>query len=133
MDRYVIVDSIPGTTNKYSIYIDIMKLPFPTGTTGSYAILPARLLGLSYPDYLRFCRDELGALVIGKKMKYPVVYFPMSNELLALQKLLEKRIKYLMSEQNDPYEYTAHFDKTITRTPLEGLTDVDNGSNTDEV
>lgn len=34
--------------------------------TSSYNIIPARLLGFSYPDYLRFCQAN-GAILRGKK------------------------------------------------------------------
>ena len=72
--RYFYLEESPYHPGKYGIYIDFDNLP-PMKTTGSYNLLPARLLGLSYAEYLRFCRDELGAEITGKKNMYPVAYF----------------------------------------------------------
>ena len=42
---------------------------------GSYAVMPSRFFGLSYANYLRLCRDEGGAEIVGKNEKYPIAYF----------------------------------------------------------
>ena len=57
-------------------------------TKGSFGILPARLMGLSYPDYLRFCRDELNATVVGKNQLYIDPIFLKSKEFFQFLKIL---------------------------------------------
>ena len=41
-------------------------------TEGSFNVICARLMGLTYPEYLRMCRDCFGAEIIGKGSMYPV-------------------------------------------------------------
>lgn len=45
---------------------------------GSWAVLPARLLGLSWPDYLRYCIQN-GATVKGKEHIYPIISWKEKN------------------------------------------------------
>lgn len=78
-----------------------------TGTSGSYGILAARLLGLNYADYLRLCRDEFGAKIVGKQSMYPVAYFKKSTETEALLKLLNARMRYVMWNREHP-NYEEH-------------------------
>lgn len=71
-------------------------------TTGSYNIVCARLVGLSYADYLRMCRDCFGAEIIGKNSIYPVAYFQRSKELSALVDLLNARANMVLWEREHP-------------------------------
>ena len=68
-------------------------------TTGSFTVLPARLLGLSFADYLRMCRDIMGAEVIGKGTKYPVVYFTKNATTRQFIKLLNGRAAVALFER----------------------------------
>lgn len=45
---------------------------------GSWAVLPARLFGLSWADYLRYCR-QCGADVRGKTHQYPIIAWNEKN------------------------------------------------------
>ena len=106
MTKYFILDESPVYKNKYIIRInEFDKLKFPHGTRGSYNILEARLLGLSYADYLRYARDRLGAELVGKNTKYPIAYFNNTEEVYQLVKLLNKRMEYILLEQEYPYDY----------------------------
>jgi hypothetical protein len=51
---------------------------------GSWAVLPARLFGLSFPDYLRYCIMH-GANVWGKNHYYPIVVWEQKNEGFLLE------------------------------------------------
>ena len=62
---------------KYRIYYDGK---FTIKDSGSYNVLGARILGLSYGDYLRFLVQN-GATVIGKKSKYTSFFFKSLNAL----------------------------------------------------
>lgn len=52
----------------------------------TFALIPSRILGISYPDYLRFA-SSLGGVVIGKT-GYPVVYFDKKEDAEKLQKIV---------------------------------------------
>jgi hypothetical protein len=73
--KYFYLEESPYYPGKYRVAINFDTL-LGIRTAGSYNLLPARLLCLSYAEYLRFCRDELGAEITGKKCMYPVAYFP---------------------------------------------------------
>lgn len=69
---------------------------------GSYNIICARLMGLSYAQYLRFCRDCLGAEITGKGHLYPVAHFPRGAVLYQFVKLLNNRANLILWERNNP-------------------------------
>lgn len=75
-------------SNKYFITIgdDIRK--YFRGVR-FYTIAPARVLGLSYDDYLRFARDEYNGVIVGK-VGQPIVYFENKQDIKKLQTLLNK-------------------------------------------
>lgn len=57
---------------------------------GSYNVMGARVLGLEYPDYLRFCRDEHNAILQGKQgYSYPL--FKVEKDAQNLIKVLNKQ------------------------------------------
>ena len=72
--RYFNYEETPYRPGKWLIKVVHKNLPF-NSTLGSYNVLAARLLKLSYPNYLRYCRDNYGAEIIGKNCMYPVAYF----------------------------------------------------------
>jgi hypothetical protein len=66
---YIYVDQSPDT--KYQLYNYFDQIPYYNlKSGGSYHVSYARLLGISYPNYLRLCRDEFGATLIGKDWLY---------------------------------------------------------------
>lgn len=117
MEKYFYLDTSPVYANKYIIRVNTDKMPFPKGTSGSYNVLAARLLNLSYAEYLRYARDRLGAELVGKKTKYVVAYFDRNEETLALIKLLNSRMEYIMNERKFPYDYIKE-DGSIKRVPF---------------
>lgn len=56
--------------------------------SGSWNVLPARILGISYADYLRYARDKYNGTLYGKNHKYPIVKFKNENDCKALCKEL---------------------------------------------
>lgn len=66
---------------------------------GSVAIICARLMNLSYANYLRMCRDLLDAEIIGKGHKYPAVYFKNKTLVLKFVKLLDKRMEVVKANE----------------------------------
>lgn len=67
-------------------------------TSGSYNVICARLMNLSYAQFLRFCRDVLDAEIYGKKNLYPVAYFSDKKMAEQLCKLLNARANMVLWE-----------------------------------
>jgi len=106
MRKVFYLDESPHNPGKYMIRVNIDLIPFTT-TIGSLNLLPARLLNLSYAQYLRFCRDIVGAEIHGKNCLYPVAYFyrdPLSDQLV---KLLNARTELVLWEDEHP-DYHEH-------------------------
>lgn len=113
--EYFKLEESPYRPGKYTISIDFDKLP-PMNTSGSYNILFARLMGLSYAQYLRFCRDIVGAELTGKGHVYPVAYFSKTMNTVAFVRLLNSRMNLIMWEREHPdwrehQEYLAQKEK----------------------
>lgn len=119
MKKYFYLDDTPICKDKYVIRMNHELFPFPTGITGSYNVLIARLLNLSYADYLRYARDRLGAELIGKGEKYVMAYYNNTETVKQFIKLLNKRMEYVISERNDPFEYWEEENGEIVRIPFE--------------
>lgn len=100
-ETYFKLEPSPYYEGKYIIAIDFTKLP-PMKTTGSYNLLFSSLLCLEYAEYLRFCRDIVGAEIIGKGDKYPVAYFKKDLKSTAFVRNLNVRMNLVMWEHNHP-------------------------------
>lgn len=91
----------PYYPGKCLIKADFDKF-YLTYTEGSYNIICARLMNMSYANYLRFCRDVLGATIIGKGTKYPVALFKKGENLFTFLKLLNARANLVIFERENP-------------------------------
>lgn len=69
---------------------------------GSCNVICARLMNLTYAQYLRFCRDVLGAEIYGKNSMYPVAYFRRGGVLQQFVKLLNNRANLVLWEREHP-------------------------------
>ena len=118
MEKYFYLDTSPLYTNKYVIRMNHDKFLFPNGTKGSYDVFIARLLNLTYVDYLRYVRDRIGAELVGKKSKYISTYYDLNETTKAFVALLNKRMEYIMNEQKFPYTYKEE-DGNVERIPFE--------------
>lgn len=76
-------------------------------TVGSYNIIQARLFNISYADYLRLCRDDFGATLIGKNTYYPVPYFKNKLAAEAICKTLNSRANFVLWNREHP-DYEEH-------------------------
>ena len=86
---------------KYMIRADLDKFHL-LSTEGSYNIIGARLMGLTYANYLRMCRDEFGAEIIGKGSLYPHPVFKLSQGLQDLIDQLNARANLVLWEREHP-------------------------------
>jgi len=84
--------------NKYIIKPVFENLPLES-TEGSFGVLAARVMGLSYAQYLRMCRDICGAEIIGKKSYYPVAFFKKDKLLFMLVKVLNARMNSILFDE----------------------------------
>lgn len=113
--EYFRLEESPYLPGKYTIKINFDKMPEMI-TKGSFNILFARLLNLSYAQYLRFCRDVIGAEIIGKQQMYPVAYFNKTLDTLAFVRMLNMRMGLVIWEREHPdwrehQEYLAQKEK----------------------
>lgn len=106
MRKVFYMDESARNPGEYMIRVNVDLLPFTT-TIGSLNVLPARLLNLTYAQYLRFCRDILGAKVRGKNCGYPVAYFKRDEILNQFVKLLNARTEFVIWEDEHP-NYQEH-------------------------
>ena len=78
---------------KYLVKPNLSLTEFNTSKiTGSWGVFCARVMGLSYANYLRMCRDMYGAEIVGKNIKYPSAFLSETNAK-KLMKVLESRWK----------------------------------------
>ena len=104
--------SYPG---KYIVRADLDKFHLEY-TEGSYNVIGARLMGLTYAQYLRMCRDCFGAEIIGKGSNYPVVYFKLSKELNDLIEQLNARANLVLWEREHP-DFEEHIQVVKEKSP----------------
>lgn len=104
-EKYYYLEQSPSYKDKYIISLNHEKFLFPNGTYGSYGVFAARIMNLSYAQFLRYCRDMLGADLVGKNHKYVVPYFDDTKEVQQFVKLLNARMAYIMNEHEFPYSY----------------------------
>jgi hypothetical protein len=96
--KYFYLEESPYHPGKYRVAINFDTLP-GIRTIGSYNLLPARLLGLSYADYLRYCRDVYKAEIIGKNNMYPVAYFKDNMAVGDLIRSLNNRMEQIIQKR----------------------------------
>lgn len=90
MKKFFYVDETPYHEGKY--IISIVHESFNLHNfKGSCNCIPAKLMMLSYANYLRYCRDYFGAELIGKNQKYPIALFPDKKKAEELVKELNRR------------------------------------------
>lgn len=117
--------SHPG---KYIIRADHEKFHL-NSTEGSFAIIGARLAGLTYAQFLRMCRDEYGAEIMGKGSMYPIAYFELSNKLMELIDYLNALANLVLWEREHPdfEEHAAYVKEKNPRFYAEVTGNVYNG------
>lgn len=91
MKKFQLVES-PYNQGKYIIKANPEALGIECIGKGSYNVLPARVCNLSFPQYLKMCRDVYGAEIIGKEQLYPTAYFNNDSKSKKLVDLLNSLI-----------------------------------------
>lgn len=103
------VDDTPTMPNYYVIRVNYEAFHYGP-TVGSYNLIMARVMGISYADYLRLCRDEFGATIIGKNCYYPVAYFYKRGLVDKLCEELNARANLILFEYDHP-DYPEHYNE----------------------
>ena len=118
-DKYYKFEEANG--NKFLLKCNPEAIPaFEGRIHGAPTVLAARLLGLSFPQYLRYCRDVIGAEVIGRNKLYPIIYFEKNPAAMQLVKLLNSRMELLMKIYENPYLYDINAEGNIVKKDLDG-------------
>ena len=112
--EYFVLEESPYRPGKYTIRLDLDKFSSQLSTSGSFNLLPARLLNLSYAQYLRFCRDIVGGEIVGKNTIYPVVYFNKTMTTNAFVRLLNSRMNLVVWEREHP-DWREHQDYLVQK------------------
>ena len=75
MKCYFVLEESPYQPGYNIIKIDEEKVHIGY-TSGSRNVFMARLINLSWANFLRLCRDKYGAKLVGKNSFYVIAYFP---------------------------------------------------------
>lgn len=101
-----VIEESPTNPGKWMI-VPVHDKFFLKHTEGSFNVICARLMNLSYAQYLRFCRDMVGGEIVGKGTKYPIAYFSRGERLQAFVRLLNTRANMVLWERENP-DWEAH-------------------------
>lgn len=93
---YFSYEESPIMKGYYVLRLDYEKFGCK-GTSGSYQVMSARLLNVSYANYLRLCRDEFGAELYRRNCLYVTPYFGDLGKLKKLIGLLEMNAKHALA------------------------------------
>lgn len=77
--------------NTYMIRYSDEVYAFVGKTGSSFNVLPARVMGLSFPSFLRFARDKYNATLGGQSKKYVTMTFENKKDCQELCDVLNKR------------------------------------------
>ena len=100
---------------KYMIRADFDKFHL-NSTDGTFNVISARLMGLTYANYLRMCRDIYGAEIIGKGSLYPYPVFKLSQGLNDLIDQLNARATLVLWERVHP-DFEVHAEYVKEKNP----------------
>ena len=100
---------------KYMIRADFEKFHLES-TDGTFNVIGARIMGLTYAQYLRMCRDIYGAEIIGKGSLYPYPVFKLSKGLNDLIDQLNERATLVLWEREHP-DFEEHVASVKEKNP----------------
>lgn len=93
---YYNVDQSPySKKGEYFIQLKEVATKYFVPMKGSFSVLNARLLGLSFPQYLRYISATYNARIIGKSI-YPIIYFENEQDAKNLANELDKRLLFVL-------------------------------------
>lgn len=98
--KYYKVETSPiSTKNEYVVMFKDNLFDIIPYIYGSAAVINARLLGLTYAQYLKWCRDVYNARLVGSKSLYVVPYYANKDDAAAVASELDRRLIKVFSEE----------------------------------
>ena len=97
MIYFQVTQSPYSTKGEYFIQLKEVATKYFIPMRGSFSVLNARLMGLSFPDYLRFISAQYNAHIIGRTI-YPIIYFENEQDAKNLANELDKRLLYILKQ-----------------------------------
>lgn len=95
MIYFQVTQSPYSAKGEYFIQLKEVVTKYFTPMKGSFSVLNARLMGLTFPDYLRYISAQYNAHIIGKKI-YPAIYFENEQDAKNLANELDKRLLFVL-------------------------------------
>lgn len=89
MIAFYINEDFEENTWSVGLTKELYDLITPYYLCGSYNIIPARILGFSFPDYLRYVRDNFNATLRGRE-GYSVAFYKNKEDCKNIVNLLNK-------------------------------------------
>lgn len=90
--------AMSSVKNEYMVWFkpEIAKqfMPF----NGSLNVIHSRIMGMTYPTFLRFVRDTYNARIAGKGHLYPNFYFNTEEDAKNYASMLDKRMLEIMKK-----------------------------------
>ena len=96
MTYFNIEQSPYSKNNEYCIRLKENGMKYFLPMKGSFSVLYARLMGLTYPDFLCMISARYGARIVGKNNLYPSIYFQTEQDAKNLAQELDKRLLYVL-------------------------------------
>ena len=95
----------PGMENYYILQNNLAEKG--VRTEKSYNIIPSKILGISFEDFLKMCEDGLGAEVnFGRNKLYPSIYFKDNSSTRKFLKVINSLVKsWLENLKNSQNSY----------------------------
>lgn len=103
--KYIDYEEAMDRPGYYLLKLHHDEFPVHGLEKGSFNVLFARLLNLSYADFLRLCRDLVGAELYGKGQLYVLPYFKLTNDFLMFVRYMNKVAEMMVERHNHPYEF----------------------------
>lgn len=101
MINYFILEDSPYYLGHKTIRINDSKFNIGS-TSGSRNVLMARLMNLSWGQFLRLCRDVYDAELVGKNSMYIIPYFSSSTDGgKKLCKELNERLEKILKDKGE--------------------------------
>lgn len=98
MKYFTIDKAMSSKKNEYMVWFKEGAISRFYPIQGSLSVMQARIMGLSYPDFLRFVRDTYNARLGGIGRTYVSFYFPDENSARKYANMLDKRFEEIITK-----------------------------------
>ena len=92
--------AMSSTKGEYMVWFKNTVAPYFFPFNGSLNVIHSRIMGLTYPQFLRYVRDTYNARIVGKEQRYPSFLFPTEQDALNYANMLDKRFALIVKHLN---------------------------------